>query len=64
MRRLFKTFIVVMFPWLVFLMDDNPGAAFIALLLQATLIGWPVAVIWAWGIQFPPEKNKKKLISK
>lgn len=35
-------------PWLVLLIKDNPGGAVVALIMQATLIGWPFASIWAW----------------
>jgi len=40
--------LAVFFPWLVLLIYDNPGGAFVALIMQATVIGWPFATAWAW----------------
>ncbi|CAM2730672.1 Uncharacterised protein [Legionella steigerwaltii] len=57
-----KTFIFLLalfFPWIVFLMNDNPGGAFVALALQATVIGWPFATIWALRTHYPPPKKEK-----
>ena len=53
-----KSITALMFPWLILLIDDNPGGAFIALVLQATLIGWPFAAIWAWQIVHDTKKKK------
>lgn len=36
------------FPWLILLIYDNPVGAFLALVMQATLLGWPFATVWAW----------------
>lgn len=47
MRRFFLTIIALFFPWLSFLLMDNPGAAILAIVMQATLIGWPFATMWA-----------------
>jgi hypothetical protein len=58
MKRLFTAFLAVTVPWLVMLINDNPGAAFVVLVMQVTLIGWPFATIWAWRTAYPP-KNKK-----
>lgn len=60
MRRLFIAFLATVVPWVVMLINDNPGAAFAALVLQATLIGWPVATIWAWRVEFPPKDKQDK----
>ncbi len=35
-------------PFLVFFIIDLPGAGLVALGLQSTIIGWPVAIIWAF----------------
>ena len=51
--------LIISFPWVVMLIHDNPGAAIVTMVLQATLIGWPVAAIWAWKIQYP-DKNKEQ----
>lgn len=61
MRRLFIAFFCAFLPWTIFLMNDNPGGAFVALVMQATLIGWPFASVWAWRTQYPPEdKDTRK----
>jgi len=49
------SFLALFLPWLVLLINDNPGGAFVALIMQATLIGWPFATIWAWRVE-----NQKK----
>ncbi len=58
-QKLFMLFLTVFFPWVVFLMNDNPGGAFVALALQATVVGWPFATVWAWRTHYPPQKEKK-----
>jgi uncharacterized membrane protein YqaE (UPF0057 family) len=50
MKRFFMSFLAIFFPWVILLIEDNPGGAFLALILQATAIGWPPASIWAWKI--------------
>jgi len=60
MKRLGILLLAAFFPWALMLKNDNPGAAFIALIMQATLIGWPFATMWAWRIQYPEKKKKKK----
>ena len=47
MRRILLYIIALFFPWLVMFIKDDPGGALIALLLQATIIGWLPATIWA-----------------
>jgi hypothetical protein len=47
MKRLFWIFLSVTVPWLVLLIYDNPGGAFVALVMQATVIGWIPASLWA-----------------
>lgn len=49
-------------PWLVLLIKDNPGGAVVALIMQATLIGWPFASIWAWRTVNPltPASHSKQ----
>lgn len=48
MRGFLWRVLCVFFPWLVLLLHDNPGGAFVALVLQATAIGWIPASIWAF----------------
>ncbi|ASQ47284.1 hypothetical protein [Legionella clemsonensis] len=45
--RLFWTFLAIFFPWVILLLDDNPGGAIVALVMQATIIGWIPASFWA-----------------
>lgn len=62
LKRIFMTFLALFFPWIIMLIDDNPGGALLALLMQATIIGWFPATLWAlrvrkeWRIT---AKNKK-----
>lgn len=55
MKKLFMLFLIVFFPWVLLLIKDNPGGAFIALILQTTVIGWPFASVWAWRTEYPPK---------
>jgi uncharacterized membrane protein YqaE (UPF0057 family) len=52
----------IVFPALVLLLHDNPPGAFIALLLQATVIGWIPASIWAWKVSHEGQRKKKSKI--
>jgi hypothetical protein len=59
-KKLFMLFLAGFFPWIVFLINDNPGAAFVALALQATVVGWPFATFWAWKTHYFPSKKEKE----
>ncbi|MGL5741554.1 MAG: hypothetical protein ACRCXC_02865 [Legionella sp.] len=59
-EKLFMLFLCAFFPWVVFLIDDNPGAAIISLVMQVTIIGWPFAAAWAWRSHYPPKEEKPK----
>lgn len=48
MKRILMSFLAILLPWTVLLIYDNPTGAFIALFMQATIIGWPFTAIWAW----------------
>lgn len=48
MKKFFLSFFACVFPFVVFLVLDLPGAALVALGLQSTILGWPVAAIWAF----------------
>lgn len=50
MKRMFMSFIAVFFPWIIQLTDDNPGGAVVSLIMQATIIGWIPASLWALRI--------------
>lgn len=58
MKRMFIAMLAAFVPWVVMLINDNPGGAFVALVLQATLIGWPFATVWAWRTHYPPKSKR------
>lgn len=60
MSRLIIAFLSAFMPWMVMIINDNPGAAFVALVMQVTVIGWPFASMWAWRTHYPPKDEKKK----
>lgn len=47
LKRIFWGFLCIAFPWLVLIIHDNPGGAIVALVMQASLIGWIPATMWA-----------------
>lgn len=58
----FLYFLAIFFPPVVLLIKDNPGGFFVAMVLQASLIGWIPASIWAFNTikaDMPPPKPKK-----
>ncbi len=44
-----------MFPWVILFRDDNPIGGFVAMVMQASLIGWIPAVLWAWKTLHPAD---------
>ncbi|MAU40538.1 MAG: YqaE/Pmp3 family membrane protein [Kordiimonas sp.] len=42
-----RLLIAILLPWLLFFTISRPIAGVICLILQVTMIGWPVAAIWA-----------------
>lgn len=46
-KRIFWFLVCYAFPWLVLLCHDNPGGALVALIMQASVIGWIPAGMWA-----------------
>lgn len=60
--RLFMSLIAILFPWLILLLEDNPGGAVVALIMQASIIGWPFAAVWALRSQ--RESRKAQLEEK
>ena len=42
-----RILIALLLPWLSFFTIGKPLTAIFCLILQITLIGWPVAAIWA-----------------
>jgi uncharacterized membrane protein YqaE (UPF0057 family) len=59
MIKFIKSCLAIFLPWVVLLMDDNPGGAFLALILQGSLIGWIPASVWAWGIVHKNKQTRK-----
>jgi len=59
MKRICMSMLAIFFPWMVLLIHDNPGGAIVALVLQATVIGWIPASIWAWRTKAPLEQQNK-----
>lgn len=53
-------FLAIFFPWIVLLINDDPLGALIAMVMQATLIGWIPASLWAWRSVKKTSKNKKQ----
>lgn len=47
MKQKLMSFVAILFPWLALLLYDNPGGAIVALIMQATVIGWLPASLWA-----------------
>ncbi|CDZ76017.1 hypothetical protein BN59_00281 [Legionella massiliensis] len=45
--RMLMSLVAILFPWLILLLEDNPGGAVIALIMQASVFGWPFAAVWA-----------------
>ncbi len=50
MKRFGYFLLALVCPWLVLLMNGQLGRAFIAFMLQASLLGWPFATVWAWYV--------------
>lgn len=61
MKRILLSVLAVLFPWVLLLINDNPGGAVVALILQASFIGWPFASVWAWRTIHPKSASDKKV---
>ena len=64
MKRTLLSFLAIFFPWLVLLIEDDPAGAFIAMVLQVTIIGWIPASAWAFRSISKNEPKKKKTSAK
>jgi uncharacterized membrane protein YqaE (UPF0057 family) len=60
MFRHFMTFLAIFFPWVVLFAKDNPGGGLICIALQASVIGWLPASIWAFKVIHEDEKEKER----
>lgn len=63
-KKMFLMLLAIVVPWVILLMNDNPGGAFVALIMQASVVGWPFAAAWAWKLlkepAAPAAKKQKK----
>ena len=57
---MFGGLLAIFFPWLSLLINDNPGGAFVALIMQVTIIGWPFASAWALRVHRENKEASKK----
>lgn len=48
MKKILMYTLAIFFPWIILLIEDNPGGAIVCLFMQATVVGWPFATMWAW----------------
>lgn len=58
-NRFFWNLLSLAFPWLVLLIHDNPGGALVALVMQASLIGWIPASAWAMRTAREAQQQQK-----
>lgn len=56
LKKIVIGFFSMFFPWAVLLVKDNPGGAFVALIMQVTVLGWPFASLWAYRTAIPEKK--------
>ena len=59
LKRIFLVLLALFLPWLVMFIKDDPIGAILALVLQATIIGWIPATIWALRTLNKPNASKK-----
>jgi hypothetical protein len=50
MKKILYFLLALLFPWFIFFMDEKFGKALVALMLQASVIGWIFATVWAWRV--------------
>lgn len=50
MKKILYFLLALLFPWFVFVMDETFGKALVAFMLQASIVGWIFATIWAWRV--------------
>ncbi|MDF1646609.1 MAG: hypothetical protein P1U61_06490 [Legionellaceae bacterium] len=63
MRRILFAFLALFFPWVVFLLEEKIGLAFLAMAFQVTIIGWLPMTILAFNhrdnLSFFKKQQKK-----
>lgn len=57
MKRVLLSIIAILFPWMIMLINDDPMGTIIAIILQASIVGWIPASIWAWRVAQTMGKN-------
>lgn len=57
--KLLLYFLAIFFPFTILFFRDKPAAGLVALFLQCIVIGWPVAIIWAFKNIKPEQASKK-----
>lgn len=60
MKKFFMRFLACLLPWLVLFLYDNPGGAIVALIMQATCIGWLPASMWAFKVVNAEAKQEEE----
>lgn len=60
MKHFLMGFIALLVPWIVLLLNDNPGGAIVALVMQASIIGWIPASVWAYRTWKENENKVRK----
>ena len=61
MKWISLAFLAVFFPWVSFLREGMLGYAVLAVILQASVIGWIFAIVGAWRIT--PGLQKQKVVA-
>ncbi len=51
--------LAILLPWFSFFLREKYTAGYVCLALQITLIGWPIASIWAASTLLKREKSSK-----
>ena len=59
-QRILMNILAIFFPWAVLLLHDNPGGALVALIMQASIVAWIPASVWAWRTAHAEKKPVKK----
>ena len=59
-QRWFMNGLAIAFPWLILLVNDNPAGALLALVMQASILGWIPASMWALRVLHDEEGSSSK----
>ena len=61
---IFAYILILLLPWLYLLYQDEPGKAIVALFFQCTIIGWPIAIVWALRVRKEVKKEEQEEAAK